>query len=223
MLPTWMYSKSADGIHVNLFVGSTVTVEDVAGTNVEMVQVTDYPWSGKVSITVNPAAEKTFSVRVRAPNRSVSDLYADTPPADGITSIALNGSAITPPVEKGYAVINRTWKAGDKINLMLPMKIQRVKGIDKIAATRGRVALRYGPLIYNVERLDQDLENVLDPQSSLSTEWRGDFLDGVMVINGTWVNGSKLLAIPHYARENRPLDTSKDRSVVRSAVWLKDQ
>ena len=157
MLPTWTYSKSADSIYVNLFIGSTVTVEDVAGTDVEMVQATDYPWSGNVSITVNPAAEKEFSVKVRIPNRSVSELYSSTPQSDGITSIALNGSAITPRVEKGYAVITRTWKAGDKIDLVLPMKIQRIKGIDKIAATRGQVALRYGPLIYCVESVDQEL------------------------------------------------------------------
>jgi len=223
MLPTWMYSKSADGVYVNLFVGSTVTVENVAGTDVEMVQVTDYPWSRKVSITVNPATEKTFSVRVRVPNRDVSDLYTGTPLADGVLSIALNETAVTPPVEKGYAVITRSWKAGDKIKLVLPMKIQRVKGIDKIAATHGKVALRYGPLIYNVERLDQNIDNVLSPKSALSTEWRGDFLGGVMVINGTWANGSKLMAVPHYARENRALDTSKRRRGIRSIVWLKDR
>ena len=223
MLPTWMYTKGADGIHVNLFIGSTVTVRNIAGTNVEMVQVTDYPWKGKVSITVNPAAEKKFSVRVRLPRRDVSDLYTAAPRADGITSITLNGSAITPPVEKGYAVIVRSWQAGDKIDLVLPMKIQRVKGIDKIAATRGRVALRYGPLIYNAERLDQNIDNVLSPKSALSTEWRGDFLDGVMVIKGAWADGSKLLAIPHYARENRALDTSKRRRGIRSIAWLKDQ
>ncbi len=54
MLPTWTYAKSADGVYVNLFIGSTITLENVAGTDVEMVQTTDYPWSGKVSITVNP-------------------------------------------------------------------------------------------------------------------------------------------------------------------------
>ncbi len=96
MLPTWTYSTSADSIYVNLFIGSTVPVKDVAGTDVEMVQVTDYPWSGKVSITVNPAVEKNFSVRVRVPNRSVSEIYSSTPQASGITSISLNGSTITP-------------------------------------------------------------------------------------------------------------------------------
>jgi len=223
MLPTWMYSKSAEGIYVNLFIGSTVTVEDVAGTDVEMVQATDYPWSGEVSITVSPAAEKQFSVRVRVPNRSVSDLYTATPSSNGITSIALNGSAITPPVEKGYAVITRNWKAGDKIDLVLPMKVQRVKGIDKISATRGRVALRRGPLIYNAESVDQDLDNVLSPKSALSAEWRANLLGGVTLIKGAWADGSVLTAIPYYARDNRPLGPSETRPAVSSSVWLKDQ
>ena len=227
MLPTWMYSTSADSLYVNLFIGSTVTVEDVAGTRVEMVQATDYPWSGKVSITVNPAAEKNFSVRIRAPNRSVSDLYAAAPQADGITSVALNGSAITPPIDKGYAVITRNWKAGDRIDVVLPMKIQRIKGIEKIEATRGRVALRYGPLIYDAESVDQDLDKVLPPESALKTEWRGDLLGGVMVIKGTWADGSPLTAIPNYARCNRvpvtPEGRGGDRRAPSSSVWLRDQ
>ena len=223
MLPTWTYSRGEDGIYVNLFVGSTVTVEDVAGTDVEMVQATDYPRSGKVSITVNPAAEKNFSVRVRVPNRGVSELYTAVPQSDGITSIVLNGSAITPPVEKGYAVITRDWKAGDKIDLVLPMKVQRIKGIDKIAATRGQVALRRGPLIYVAESADQSLDNVLSPKSVLKTEWRGNFLGGVTVIRGTWSNGSALTAVPYYARNNRSVDTPEGSRGVRSSVWLKDR
>ena len=223
MLPTWTYSRSDDGIYVNLFVGSTMTVEDVVGTDVEMVQATDYPRSGKVAITVNPAAEKNFSVRVRVPKRSVSELYTATPQSDGITSIALNGSPITPPMDKGYAVITREWKAGDKIDLVLPMKVQRIKGIEKIAATRGQVALRRGPLIYTAERADHLAAKVLGPKSVLKTEWRGDFLGGVTVIRGTWADGSELTAIPYYARNNRSVETPKGPRPVCSSVWLKDR
>ena len=74
-----------------MFIGSTIKVDDVAGTDVEMVQETDYPWSGKVAITVNPQARRN-SRRVRAPNRSVSELYTSTPQADGIESISVNGA-----------------------------------------------------------------------------------------------------------------------------------
>jgi len=233
MLPTWMYVKSADSIYVNLFIGSTLTVEDVAGTDVEIVQATDYPWSGNVSITVNPAVEKNFSVKVRVPNRSVSDLYTNTPESDGISSISVNRSVITPPIEKGYAVITRKWKAGDKIDLVLPLKVQRVKANDRIAATRGRVALRCGPLIYNVEQVDQDITKVLSPESVLTTEWKGDFLGGVMVVKGTWADGSALTAIPNYARNNRALVAPESASgsggrgrrdrPVSSIVWLSDK
>ena len=68
---------------------------------------------------------------------------------------------------------------------------------------RGRVALRYGPLIYNVERADQP--NIDQPISNepLQLEWRPDFLRGVMTIKGKWADGSPLLAIPNYARLNR--------------------
>ena len=226
MLPTWMYARSPDSVYVNLFIGSTVTVEDVAGTDVQMVQATKYPWSGKVSITVKPAAEKKFSVRIRVPNRGVSNLYTPAPRADGITSIAVNGSRITPPIQKGYAVITRTWKAGDKIDLVLPMKVQRVKASGKIAAAAGQVALRYGPLIYTAESVDQDLGNILSPDSALTTEWKGKLLGGVMVIKGTWANGKALTAIPYYARDNRavvPPRKGGARRALRSSVWLRDQ
>lgn len=228
MLPTWTYVKDADSLYVNLFVGSTVTVPDIAGTDIEMVQETDYPWDGQVAITVNPKATKEFTLYVRMPNREVSELYSNTPHANGAKFIRLNGRLIQPPVEKGYAVIHRTWKAGDKIDLALPMVVQRVKGIDKIEATQGQVALRYGPLIYTFESVDQSLDHVLDPESPLTTEWVDDLLQGVRVIKGTWADGSSLLAIPNYARQNRlgsnPAGGGRRRrGGVRSIVWVQDQ
>jgi len=223
MLPTWTYVKSSDCIYVNLFIGSTVTVEDIAGTDVEIVQETDYPWSGEVAITVNPAVQKSFSVNIRVPNRSVSDLYTGSPESEGIVSISVNGSALSPRIDKGYAVITRKWRAGDKIKLMLPMKVQRVKASDKIAATKGRVALRYGPLIYSAERVDQDIDNALSPESALTAEWKGDFLGGVLVIKGTWADGSELTAIPNYARNNRALVAPEGHRGLTSSVWLREQ
>src|SRR5260370_4121703 len=101
MMPTWVYAKSADGVYVNLFVGSTITLENVAGTDVEMVQSTDYPWSGKIGLTVNPKPAKNFSVRIRVRDPGVSSLYKNTPATNRITSIAVNGQAAKPEVEKG--------------------------------------------------------------------------------------------------------------------------
>jgi DUF1680 family protein len=229
MIPTWTYVKGKDGLYVNLFIGSTINVEKVAGTNVQMVQETDYPWSGKVAITVNPETTKRFAVYMRVPNRTTSELYTPTPQVSGLESLSVNGATIKPKIENGYAVITRKWKAGDKIILTLPMKVQRIKASDKIAATAGKVALRYGPLIYSAEAVDQSLDKVLAPDSTLTTEWKGDLLDGVMVIKGAWADGSPLTAIPNYVRDNRlPQNDAASPSPRRGArsissmVWLKD-
>ncbi len=203
MLPTWMYSKDNGAIQVNLFAGSRVDVGEVAGTTVEMVQETNYPWDGAVRLTVNPKAARRFAVNVRVPTRDVSSLYTATPKADGLSSFTVNGRAVTPVMVNGYASVTRMWNAGDTIEFVLPMTVQRVRADARIEADVGRVALRYGPLVYNVEKVDQDIDGVLRPDAPLSAEWRPDLLGGVTVIRGAFDDGTPMLAIPHYARFNR--------------------
>ncbi len=214
MVPTWTYTKSDDGIYVNLFIGSSVNVDRVAGTDVEMVQATDYPWSGKVSIAVNPKQAKKFTVFVRVPDRETSELYPLEPSIGGMDAFTVNGVALTPEKENGYLVITREWKAGDKIEFELPMRIQFVRADKRIKEDGGLVALRYGPLIYTIESVDQPRMDLQPDLTSLKTEWRGDLLGGVLVIKGKWSDGSPLLAIPNYARQNRGATTSQ--------VWMKE-
>jgi len=57
--------------------------------------------------------------------------------------------------------------------------------------------------VYNIEQVDQSIDKALRPDSPLTTEWRGDLLGGVMVINGRFDDGSPMVAIPNYARTNR--------------------
>ena len=111
-------------------------------------------------------------------------------------------------------MVTREWKAGDRIELELPMEPQRVVADARIKADTGLVALKYGPLIYNVEAADnQNIDQKLGA-APLRTEWRPDLLGGVMVITGKWADGSDLLAIPNYARMNRvgpPHDYPRER------------
>jgi hypothetical protein len=203
MIPTWTYVKGDDGLYVNLFIGSTINVEKVAGTDVQMVQKTEYPWNGNVSITVNPKESKRFTVYVRVPDRQTSELYSPTPEVRGLKSLAVNGKAVTPKIEDGYAVITRRWNAGDKIDFELPLEVQRITADERIAANRGMTSLRYGPLVYSFERADQpDLDKSLS-KAPLKAEWRPDLLEGVMVIKGQWADGTPAVAIPNYARQNR--------------------
>ena len=118
------------------------------------------------------------------------------------------------PALRSEGAISRTWRTGDRIDLVLPISVQRVKASNKVAADVGRVALRYGPLVYNIESVDQEVDLVLGPNSALSTEWNGNLLGGVTVVKGVFTNGKPLTAIPNYARNNRG---------GRSLVWMKDE
>ena len=80
-----------------------------------------------------------------------------------------------------------------------------------MAADRGLVALRYGPLIYNLESVDQPVDGQLNVDTPLTTEWQPDLLGGVVVIHSRFANGSSLTAIPNFARNNRG---------GRSVVWF---
>jgi DUF1680 family protein len=232
MIPTWTYVKSNDGLYVNMFVGSRIQVGQVAGTNVEVIQKTEYPWDGSISITVNPEEAKTFSVYVRIPDRTTSKLYKDSPQLRGVKRFAVNGHEQTPAIHKGYAVVTREWKQGDRIELELPMEPQRVAADSRIKADLDGVALKYGPLIYNVETEDNtNIDHKLS-DAPLHAEWRPDLLGGVMVISGKWRDGAPMLAIPNFARTNRvgpppdyPMDREPDRFTrpkppVNSKVWI---
>ena len=69
-------------------------------------------------------------------------------------------------------------------------------------------------------------------KAPLTTEWRSDLLDGVLTIKGKWADGSPLLAIPNYARNNRETITTDEQATSpkrspsgrsgNSMVWIKD-
>lgn len=220
MIPTWTYLKSDSGIYVNLFIGSTIKVENIAGTDVEMVQETDYPWKGEIAVTVNPAEEREFTVYVRIPDRQTSELYTPVPEVRGFLSLKVNNEPANTQVKNGYAEIRRTWKRGDRIDIVLPLEVQRVTADERVAADRERMAIKFGPLVYNVETVDQkDIDQPIG-DNPLRSEWKGDLLGGIVAINGTWTDGSPLVAIPNYSRNNRNQEEPAENRR-GSIVWIR--
>ncbi|MBP1679122.1 MAG: hypothetical protein H6Q29_1033, partial [Bacteroidetes bacterium] len=217
-LPTWTYARTDSQVAVNLFIGGRVVLEDVAGTRLEIVQNTDYPWDGKVTLMINPAADARFNLKIRVPDRSVSGCYSDQPEANGLHALSLNGKPVTLAVDRGYAGITRTWRKGDTIAFELPMVAMKAKAVDSVTATRGRVALQYGPLVYNIENVDHGGRDVsrliLGPSSSLSTAREPSVLGGCVVIKSTLADGTPMMAVPNFLRTNRG---------GRSIVWIRDR
>jgi DUF1680 family protein len=206
---TYSVNAARDTLYLSHSVDSRATVPDVAGGPVVVCQATENPWKGEVTITVEPSAPAAFTLKIRIPDRTESELYIATPDLTGKFTVSVNGEAQSLPVEKGYVGLCRTWKAGDKVELSLPLDVQRVHCDSRVLANRGRVALQRGPITYSVEDVDlagpvRDL--ILKPETALRAEWQPELLEGVVAIEG-----DGLRAVPNFARLNRG---------GASAVWI---
>lgn len=211
-VPQYIYAVSDETVFVNLFVDNTADV-NVDGEYVQLTQKTRYPWKGKVEIRVEPQQEQNFTLKVRIPgwarNRPVpSDLYRYRGQAPDPV-VKVNGQAQSLNLEKGYAVINRSWKPGDTVELELAMQVRKTVANDSVKYDRGKLALERGPIVYAAESIDNGsnvLDLSVDPEAEFTSEYQTDLLDGVVTIRGTaFDNGKKqdFTAIPYYSWANR--------------------
>ncbi len=220
---SYIYAKSADEIYVNLFVGSKADVE-LADNRIRIAQETLYPWDGRVKMSIDPERPLKFAMLVRIPEWAQntplpSDLYRYVASAPEKPALRVNGAVMPITPVRGYVRLERTWKAGDVIELNLPMPVHRVLANDRVQDDRGRVALERGPLVYCAEWPDNGgsaLNLVVPDNAVLKGEFRPRLLNGIEVITGSvqaLVRGQdgistrtiphNLVAIPYYAWANR--------------------
>ena len=116
----------------------------------------NYPWSGKVAITVNPeAGEDLLGLRAHSEPLHQQALHRD---AGGQRNEELRRQRQADKAahrkrlrrhharvesRRTYRVLNCRWRP------------QRIKADPRIKADVCQLALRYGPLVYNVETADQ--------------------------------------------------------------------
>jgi uncharacterized protein len=222
-VPGYVYAVKDNDIYVNLFAKSTSTIT-VANKEVIIEQQNNYPWSEDLTFKVNPKSSSAFALRVRIPgwaqnNVVPSDLYTYQQPLSEKVTVTVNGKSFEYPTEKGYAVISRTWKKGDVVEVKLPMPIRRIVSNPMVENNIGKVALQRGPLVYCAEWPDNNglTSNIIIPQqASLVAEERSDLLNGIAVVKGeavtvavdsvnTSITTQKkpFVAIPYYAWAHR--------------------
>jgi DUF1680 family protein len=171
----YVYSEAPGEAWVHLYAQGRATL-DLGGRKVALAQQTRYPWDGEVVVTVEPATPGRFTLHLRVPGW-----------ARGAT-VSVNGGPATPASPaKGYARVEREWKAGDRVTLSLPMPVERVRAHPAVRQDAGLVALQRGPLVYCLESADNPgpLHRVVLPStSSLTARHEPDLLGGVTVLEG---------------------------------------
>lgn len=188
-LPGYIYAQKGNDLYVNLFIAGSANVS-IANKKVVITQVNNYPWNGLLAFDVAPESPERFRMMIRIPGWSrsqaiPSDLYTFNDRSAKKIIIKVNGHAITYQMEKGYAVINREWNKGDKIQLDLPMPVKEVIANKALHVDSNKVALQRGPIMYCGEWKDNAgrVSNVIIPHNSIiRSQYESGLLNGVIVL-----------------------------------------
>ena len=223
-IPGYVYAVKDDRLYVNLFMDCGATVS-LGGVQVEIRQgYTSYPWAGVTRISVVPEEATEFELAVRIPgwarNEPVpSDLYRYVGGEKSEIELSVNGRYIPLNMEKGYALIRRTWKKGDVVELRLTMPVRLVAAHDKIEDDRGKIAIERGPLVYCAEAVDNGgsvLDLTLPADSVFSFKQENvEGLGPIVLIESTALRDGKpvpLKLIPYHLWAHR--------GAGEMAVWL---
>jgi uncharacterized protein len=238
-VPGMILAQDAEGLTLCLYAASRTKLK-LGGVPTEVIEETNYPFDGRVQLTLNGDANARFAVRLRIPtwisNRFVpGELYhyvnfsnENSRNRDEAVRLFVNDEPLEFSVDRGFATIEREWSPGDQIRLELPMPVRANACRDEVEADRGRIALSRGPLVYCAESADntQHVYNYMAPPDGdlTAAQVKKLMIAGhettAIIINARLLDSdgeSKpvlLTLIPYYAWNNR--------GVGSMAVWLPD-
>jgi uncharacterized protein len=173
----WAFGASAAGVWVNLYGASTLDTTLPGGEPVRITQRTDYPWGGEVRIEVERAPGRAFTVNLRIPGWARG------------ASIRVNGRRAGAAAEPGtYARLERTWAAGDRVEIDLPMRPRLLVAHPLAEEIRNQVAVARGPLVYCLESKDLPdgvrVSDVVMPSDAVFGERKGTgVFDGMVLLS----------------------------------------
>jgi DUF1680 family protein len=211
----YFYSTGPRTLAVHLYGGNSAKLT-IDGKPVTVQEVSRYPWEGRIRIALDLEGEQAFAVKLRIPGwaRSATASVNGTP-----VDVAANS-------DHGYLAIDRTWKAGDIIDLELPMPVERIYAHPSVSADAGRLALKRGPLVYCAEQVDNPGRAIsllrLPRASAVAPMDRPDLFGGTVTLvaegleaeTDAWggslysttppgLRPARITAIPYYLWNNR--------------------
>ncbi len=148
---SYMYSIGEKGLYINMYGGNTLATELHDGTKIKLEQTTNYPWDGKIVITIKETTDKPVNIFLRIPGWSKS------------YTLRINNTF--PKVrdrDGGFVITGRKWSAGDKIELVFDMPATLIESNPLVEETRNQVTVKRGPVVYCLESSDLPQQKVFD-------------------------------------------------------------
>jgi uncharacterized protein len=202
----------------------------VRAGEVELRVDTEYPWQGRIAVTVVAAPDREWTLSLRVPRWATGASATVNGESVAIEPryVALKQTWRAGAAPSGRLALRRAWRPGDVVELDLPMPVRLTAADPRVDAVRGCRAIERGPLVYCLESTDQPagvrLDDItLSTQDSPRSTWRPDLLGGVTTVEltghhhphpdpGWWPYGEHaraagdpvpLVAVPYFAWANR--------------------
>ncbi|MES5820252.1 beta-L-arabinofuranosidase domain-containing protein [Streptomyces sp. RG80] len=168
LLPGYLATTDAGGVQIHQYADAEITTGGIA-----LRIRTDYPSDGRVTVTVDRAPDRPWTLSLRVPAW-----------AEGTPAWLVDPEGRRRPVAPGAAELTRVFRPGDEIRLELPVEPRWLRPDPRIDAIRGTAAVQRGPLVYCAESVDlpddRDVDAIrVDP--SAPPEGRAD---GSVVVAG---------------------------------------
>ena len=192
--PAYLATTDDQGVTIQQYAASEIAAP-VGGGTIRLRVDTDYPWSGRVAVTVDQAPDEPVRVALRIPAWATS---ANVRGPDATTRDAGGGRA---------AEWTRQWQPGDRIDLDLGVTPRITAPDRRVDAVRGCVAIERGPLVYCLEAADLpaggELEEVRLPALDVADADRPDLAASVVGVRLSGAMPGAIDAVPYFAWANR--------------------
>ncbi|MGH9600610.1 MAG: beta-L-arabinofuranosidase domain-containing protein [Terracidiphilus sp.] len=125
-----IYFHDGDALYVNLFFASRVNWRE---RGVRVRQETKFPESGRTTLIVEASTAEPWTMRLRIPSWTTAE-----------NAVSINGRPLEAQGTPGsYLTLRRAWKAGDQVELTMPMRIVA----EPLEDDPTQQAFLYGPIV----------------------------------------------------------------------------
>jgi DUF1680 family protein len=144
----FIYTHQHDSLFINLFIASALNWKE---KGIQLTQQTKFPYEEQTKLVITKAAS-SFILMVRYPSWV----------SDGALKISVNGKPVTYSAHpSSYLSINRNWKKGDVVEIILPMH----NSIEHLPNVPTYVALMHGPILLGAKTGTEDLKGLIADDS----------------------------------------------------------
>ena len=181
-LPSYAFSAGGDTLYIHLYIGGEVRVA-LAHAEAHLSVESDYPWDGRVRLTVHTPGEYGIAVRISGWCRGYE--------------LKVNGESVSSEPVRGYVSLNRVWREEDMVELNLKMPVTLMRANPAVRADTGKLCVVRGPLVYSLEEADngKDLHLLRLPlQTAFEVHDEPQLLGGIRTIRCNAFRRSKSFA-----------------------------